>query len=134
MKPVKLAIAAGPLAALVLAAVPASASVAGHVHRVGSCTAPGDYAVCTAGGTINHPRSIHIHVWASPSQSVSGSWSMTCGKGLGAGSTSGNFNGTTTVRRDVRMPYRRPDTCSIAATAQLNGGGKIHVWITGRKA
>jgi hypothetical protein len=134
MIPAKLAFAAGPLAALVLAAAPASASVAGHVHRVASCTARGDYAVCTAGGTINNPRSIHIHVWASPSQSVSGSWTITCGKGLGAGSRSGNFNGTTTLRRYTPMPYRRPDTCSVAATAQLNRGGKIHVWITGRKA
>jgi hypothetical protein len=134
MKPARLTLAAAPLAALTLAAsAPALASSAGHVHRVGSCTAQGDYAVCDASGSINHPRNIHIHVSASPDQHVSVYWDVTCSKGTGAGGKHGSFSGTTTLRRAVRMPYARPDSCVVSADAQLSSAGRLRVWITARK-
>ena len=85
------------LAGLALAASPVLASSASAatstVGTVGSCTARGDFAICTASGTARHPVTIRVHVVARPGQRVSGSWSMTCAKGNGAGSKSGNIGG-----------------------------------------
>jgi hypothetical protein len=125
------ALAASP----VLAAAPASASATPAVaHFIGQCRAQGDFAICTASGNVNHPHSITVHVIARPGQHVSGAWSMTCSKGTGAGSKSGNFSGWAGIKnnltRKLPMPYRRPDSCSVAADAQLAHSGHIHVWLT----
>lgn len=123
-------------------AVPASASQAygGHAtaparsttKRVGTCTAKGDYATCVASGNVNKPTAIYAHVLASPNQHVSGSWSMVCSKGSGAGSKSGSISGTTPVRHQLTMPYVDPSSCSVAADAQLSRSGSITVYITAR--
>jgi hypothetical protein len=118
---------------VVAAGGPASAAVTPSVF-IGGCRAQGDFATCVAGGNVNHPHSIRVHVIARPGQRISGSWSMTCSKGLGAGSKSGSFSGWASLRHPLshklRMPYRRPDSCSVAADAQLKHGGRIHVWLT----
>jgi hypothetical protein len=100
------------------------------IHHAGSCTAQGDFAICDASGTASHPVTIRVHVSASPSQSVLVSWDMTCSKGLGAGGKSGQFNAHTPVNRVIRHPYIHPDSCVVAAGAQLSSGGRLHVWIT----
>jgi hypothetical protein len=123
--------AAGTLCAAVL---PASAATASGAYRAGSCTADGDYAVCTASGTANEPSRIYVHVAASPDQEVQVFWSTTCAKGDGAGGRSGQFAAGTPVRRLVRHPYAHPDSCIIAADAQLeNGGGWLKAWISYRR-
>jgi hypothetical protein len=127
------------LLAMVALAVPASASpVHGRaasvalyrVVRVGHCSARGDFATCVASGNVNKPTVIYASVYASPNQHVSGDWSMTCTKGTGAGSKSGTMSGTTPLRHRLRMPYVHPDSCSVAADAQLSNGGRINVTIT----
>jgi hypothetical protein len=122
--------------ALGAAAVPAaSASVhvrPATVRHIGSCRSHGDFAICVTSGSVRHPRSIHVHVSATPAQNVSGAWSVVCSKGLGAGSKSGNFHGFTTLTRIVRLPMRNPDRCTVSADAQLGRGGGIHVWLTAR--
>ena len=125
----KLAIAAGPLAALALAA-PASATTTAHnAHQVqfASCHAQGDFAICDAAGTTWHPLSVVLHVTSSPGQHVSGAWDVTCSKGLGAGSRSGNFSGTTPYKKTLRLNYRRPDNCIVSTDAQLGTGGSVRV-------
>ena len=118
------ALAAGSMAM----AVPASAAT---VHQIGSCTARGDFATCVASGNArHHPLKIVLHVRATPTQSVSGSWSMVCTKGTGAGSKSGNYHGGTPINRALPKPYRHPDSCTVAADGQLKRHGKIHVWLT----
>lgn len=106
------------------------------VVRIGSCRARGDFAVCIASGNVNHPASIHVHVVARPGQRVSGSWTMVCSKGNGAGGKSGNFSGWASakhpLRRDLRMPYLHPDSCTVSASAQLSKSGRLHVWLTAR--
>jgi hypothetical protein len=128
-------------AGLLAMAAPAVAS-AGPVHgraasvalyrvvRVGHCSARGDFATCVASGSVNKPTVIYAHVYASPNQHVSGAWSMTCTKGTGAGSKSGTMSGTTPLRHTLRMPYVHPDSCSVAADAQLSNRGTINVTIT----
>jgi hypothetical protein len=124
------------LGAMVALAVPASASPAhGRTASVaryrtvyfGKCTARGDFAICTASGSVNHPSAIYAHVHATPNQSISGAWSMTCTKGTGAGGKSGSISGTTPVRKALRMPYAHPDWCSVAADAQLSGSGSLQI-------
>lgn len=88
-------------------------------------TARGDYAIATAGGNVNHPKRLWVKVTSRPHERVFVSWSDTCGKGFGAGSKSGHFRATTPVgRHRLKMPYRRPDSCSVAASAQLQGTGR----------
>jgi hypothetical protein len=131
------------LSAMVALAVPASASpahgraarvVASTVVRFGHCRAHGDFAICTASGTINHPRAIYVHIDASPNQSISGAWDMTCSKGTGAGGTHGTISGTTPRRKGpLRMPYAHPDSCIVAADAQLLSSGSLFIYLTARR-
>lgn len=132
MNPAKLAIAAAPLAGLLIAA-PASASPAVHWKHIGSCSAQGDYATCTAGGNVNYPRTIRVYVYATPRQQASGYWSVTCSKGNGAGSENGRFSGSASFYTTIKMPYRHPDSCSVGADAQLGTGGHIVVQIAAKK-
>jgi hypothetical protein len=128
------------LSAMVALAVPASASPAHGraasaarytVVRFGHCSARGDFAICVASGNINHPNEIFVHIQASPNQSISGSWSMVCSKGSGAGSKSGKITGTTPRRKGpLNMPYAHPDSCSVAADAQLSGSGSLVIYLT----
>jgi hypothetical protein len=120
-------------AGLLLAAGTASAATAAKAYRVASCTADGDYAVCDAAGNATEPREIYVHVTSSPDQSALISWDTVCSKGLGAGSTSGQFTATTPVRKLIRHPYTAPDSCVVSAGAQLNNGGHLKVWISYRR-
>ena len=126
MKLAKLAVAAAPLAGL-LAAAPASATAKPHQVQFASCHAQGQYAICDAAGTTWHPLSVVLHVTSSPGQHVSGAWDVTCSKGLGAGSTSGSFSGTTPYKKTLRLNYRRPDSCIVSADAQLGTGGSVRI-------
>ena len=126
MRKATLTLAAGPLAALILAAAPASATVAApqeHQKQFASCHAQGQYAICDASGTINHPLSVVLHVTSSPDQKVSGAWDVSCSKGLGAGGESGSFSGATPYKRTLRLNYKYPDSCIVSADAQLMGSG-----------
>jgi len=127
------------LTAMVALAVPASASptharasaATSSIVRFGHCSAHGDFAICTASGNINHPTAIYVHIDASPNQSISGAWDMTCSKGTGAGGTHGTISGTTPRRKGpLRMPYAHPDSCIVAADAQLSGSGSLTIYLT----
>jgi hypothetical protein len=131
------AVLAAALAAVAAPAIPAAASPAparvdNQTVRIGSCRSSGDFATCVASGSVNNPLYIRVHVKASPDQHVSGDWSMVCSKGSGAGSTQGTVSGTTPRAKRLRMPFANPDSCSVAADAQLSGGGSIHVYLTAR--
>lgn len=124
-------LAAGTMATVMLTGTATAAS--NSIRQVGSCRANGDFAICVASGSVNRPKALYVHVSSVPSQRVSGAWDVVCSKGLGAGSKSGSFSGRTRLRRKLRMPYARPDSCTVSADAQLSHGGRIHVWITAWK-
>jgi len=109
----------------------------GNVARFGSCRANGDFAVCVASGGVSHHRRIYVHASAHPGQFVTVDWSMTCTKGMGAGSKSGSFTAwagpVQYLRHRLRKPYYRPDFCSVAAEVQLSSSGSIHVWLTAKR-
>ena len=126
------------MSAILALAVPAWASQA-HAGRVdnrtvqiGSCRSSGDFAICTASGSANHPLYIRVHVKANPNQHISGAWDMTCSKGSGAGGTNDTIRGTTPRAKRLRMPFANPDSCIVAADAQLSGSGSIQVYLTAR--
>ena len=113
------------LAGVAAAAGGASAST-GH-----SCSAQGQYAICDASATLNHPASFSVTVTAVPSQSVSGAWDVTCAQGSGAGADQGRFSGITPLTVTLKHPYTHPDTCIVSADAQLSGAGRsVHVVIS----
>jgi hypothetical protein len=127
------AIAIAPAATVILAAGPASAATHSHTKQIGSCRASGDYATCVTSGSVNHPLALRVHATSGPAQSVTVYWDVTCSKGTGAGSESGDFTATTPISRSVRMNYRHPDNCILSADAQLATGGTLHLWLTARK-
>jgi hypothetical protein len=113
---------------LTAGAIAASTAAASASTGIGSCSAQGQYATCVASGTASRPITITVSVTASPNQSVYVAWSTVCSQGTGAGSSSGSFTAQTPVTRTISHPYSQPDSCSVAADAQLNNGGNsIHV-------
>lgn len=120
--------------AILAVAVPASASMQRRntTVRFATCRSSGEFAACSASGSVNHPIRIKVHVKASPNQRVSGDWAMTCTRGTSVGSTSGTVSGLTPRVKELRMPFTNPDTCSVAATVGLDNGGSIFVYLTAR--
>ena len=134
----KLALAASPLAALVLTAVPASAATSPHVYDIGHCTAQGQDAECfTGGGQVNRPADIWVNVHANPDQKVDVYWDIDCFKGLSSSSDDGNFTATTPVKsRLLPMPARNEGTCYVDADVSLHvlgASGSILAWLGATK-
>ena len=103
-------------------------------RNMGSCNSRGDFALCEPkGATLNKPVSIKAGIWAAPRQGITGNWTMVCTKGTSAGSKSGTFKGRTTVHVFLKFPFAHPDSCTEAVLAELNGSGRIHVWVTGKR-
>jgi Ricin-type beta-trefoil lectin domain len=116
---------------LAAGAIAASTAAASASTGFGSCSAQGDFATCIASGTATRPITIMVSVSASPDQDVYVSWSAVCSQGTGAGSSSGSFTARTPVSRVISHPYYQPDSCDVAAGAQLQAGGNsIHVSLT----
>ena len=122
------AVALLALGILVGTALPAQASIV----RIDRARARGDYATTIADGDVNNPRRIWVTIKARPNQHADGNYTMTCSKGPGAGSKDGKYSGTTPYRRVLKMPYRRPDECSVAALGSLGDSGTIIVILTAR--
>ena len=138
MRIAKLALTAGPLAALVFAAVPASAAASPHVYHIGHCTAVGQDADCmTGGGDVNRPASIWVQVKASPDQKLDVSWWMDCFKGDSFSSRDGDYTVTTPVkRRLLPQPGKREGSCSVTVDVSLDtydASGSIGAWLTATK-
>ena len=43
------------------------------------------------------------------------------------------FKGRTTVHVFFKFPFAHPDSCTEAVIAELNGSGRIHIWVTGKR-
>lgn len=134
---IKFARAIAPIAcvgALMAIAVPASASMhkLNKTVHFASCRSSGEFAACSASGSVNNPIRIKVHVEASPNQRVSGDWAMTCTRGTSVGSTSGTVSGLTPRVKELRMPFTNPDSCSVDATVGLDNGGSIYVYLAAR--
>lgn len=115
-------------AALAAGIVTATAGAASAGTGFGSCSAQGDFATCDASGTATLPVSITVTVTASPNQAVFVSWTDTCSDGTSAGGKSGSFTAQTPVSRTIAHPWHQPDSCIVAAGAQLQAGGNsVHV-------
>jgi len=49
-------------ASVAVVSTPALVASRSRSYTVGSCRAQGDYAICDASGTANHPATIRVHV------------------------------------------------------------------------
>lgn len=123
-------IVSAPVLALSLMSASAAAAPQARARTFASCRAEGDYAICIASGTAKRPLTIRVHVSTSPSQRVDVYWDMVCSKGLGAGGKQGHFSARAPISRVIPHPYRRPDSCTVATSAQLARNGRLHVWLT----
>ncbi len=113
---------------LAAGAMASSSAVASASITFGSCSAQGDFATCIASGTATRPITITVSVTSSPDQNVFVTWNAVCSQGTGAGSSSGSVTAQTPVSRTISHPYNQPDSCTVAAGAQLRAGGNsIHV-------
>ena len=117
------------------AAVASAAAVApaAAVHRIGSCRAQGNAAICDVTGTARHPRTIHVHVTASPGQRLLVRWHITCSRGLRVRTSRGHFRARTPIRRGLRHRFTHPDSCIATARTQVAGSGRLHLWLTSRR-
>jgi hypothetical protein len=104
-----------------------TAAGATQLRTIGKASASGDYAIALASGQAKRPAAIYARITSRPPQSVSGHWTMVCGKGFGAGSKSGSFKGRSPVQRRLRMPMSRPDNCTVSASGSLDRSGRIVV-------
>ena len=119
----RLAAAAAMTGLLTAGAIAASTVAASASTTFASCSAQGDYAVCDASGTATNPIAIIVSAASSPDQDVYVTWDAVCSQGTGAGSSSGSFTAETPVSRTISHPYYQPDSCTVAAGAQLQAGG-----------
>jgi hypothetical protein len=55
-----------------------------------------------------------------------------CSRGCGAGTKEGEFSGTTSLVKHMTMPYANPSSCTVSASAQLEGGGHLVVNLLAR--
>lgn len=125
----RIAVAAAiPVAGVVVTITGATAAQAATWHGAGTCTALGQYATCVASGNASDPRGIAVYVDSGVHQWVRVYWTVVCTKGTGAGSRSGHFNVKTPGTTYISHPYRYPDSCTVAADAQISKGNylKIH--------
>jgi hypothetical protein len=118
---------------LVFAMIAPSAMARDLGKKIGEESARGDFAVAIADGNANRPHALFVKVSSDPNQTVDGAYSVVCSKGGGAGSEDGDFSGSTTLVRKLDKPYRRPDDCSLAASAQLSDSGRITVKLYARR-
>lgn len=79
------------------------------------------------------PRICKAGVWTFARQGITGNWSVVCSRGTSAASKSGSFKGRTTLHVYLKFPFAHPDSCTEAVIAELNGSGRIHVWVTGKR-
>lgn len=126
------------LVALLLAAVavgvPLNSSAAASVNgreQIGFCWARGDFATCSASGSINKPLQVSVGIFTLPENlSVTVYWSTVCSEGSGAGSRSGHFTRNTPKIWILQLPYSRPDSCDVAASAGVNGNStRLRVYL-----
>jgi hypothetical protein len=96
-------------------------------RQIGRETSAGDYATAVASGNATSPKRMWVRVEASPEQGVDVFWSMVCSRGFGAGSKDGEFSGQTPLQRAVGFPMQDPDDCTLSASAQLSGSGRLEV-------
>jgi hypothetical protein len=124
-----------PAAASAVTAGPASAVTAGPAASTktvtfGSCQSSGEFAACTASGTVSHPLSIEIHVTAVPGQKIFGNWALTCEKGKQGRSRRGDLPKQAPLTKSLHLPFTAPDSCVLASMAQLRKTGSIQVALT----
>src|SRR4051812_49048123 len=77
-------------------------------RRIATETSSGDYAAAAVSANARRPHALYVKVTTRPPQGVSGNWSLTCSRGGGAGSKSGEFSGDAPLVRRMRFPMRRP--------------------------
>lgn len=120
--------AAIPVAGVIIAVTGATAAQASTWHGAGTCTAQGQYATCVASGNAYHPRGIAVWVDSGVHQWIKVYWTVVCSKGTSAGSRSGHFSVYTPGTTYISHPYRYPDQCTVASSAQISKGNylKIH--------
>jgi hypothetical protein len=94
--------------------------------------AVGPQALGSASGSVHNPKRIWMKVKSRPSQRIDASWSMVCSHGSLPGTRDGDFSGRTPIKRRLGMPFRRPDSCSVASRAQLTDTGRIFVVLLAR--
>jgi hypothetical protein len=125
--------AVAPAASGPAATGPAAGPASAAVHRIASCHAQRSAARCDVTGTARHPRTIHVHVTASPDQRLLVRWQVTCSRGLRVRTTRGHFRARTPVRRGLRHRFTHPDSCIATASTRLPGSGRLHLWLPSRR-
>jgi hypothetical protein len=115
------------VAAMLLVATPAQARVVVIDRGRGN----GEFATASASGTVNNPEALIVKVTSRPTnQRVRVLWNVFCYGPSGA--TAGDYVRRTTTEKQLRMPSPNPDSCTVSATLQLLGSGRVTVVLLAR--
>ena len=99
---------------------------------IASERASGSRVIVVAAASASRPAGLALRVSSRPRQRVHGQWLVTCRRSGRSRSKRGNFNGRTTLRRSLRMPFSKPRRCRISASAQLGSRGRIRLTLLRR--
>ena len=110
----------------------ALAEASSGLRTIASEGAGGSRAIVVAKATASRPAGLALRVSSRPRQRVRGQWLVTCRKSGRARSTRGNFDGPTTLRRTLELPFSSPRRCRVSASAQLTTKGRIRLTLLSR--
>ena len=120
------------IAAGTMVGAPAAAGGASPLRVIASERASGSRVIVVAAASASRPAGLALRVGSRPPQRVRGQWLVTCQRAGRSRSTRGTFDGPTTLRRSLRMPYSRPRRCRVSASAQLTARGRIRLTLLRR--
>jgi hypothetical protein len=96
---------------------------------VSTATASGPGATVSTSGSASHPRAVTISIEATPTQKVTGTWSLVCSNGA----RSGQSGAITPLTRTFTFPAATsPARCTARATVHLSHDGRLTVQISRR--
>jgi hypothetical protein len=117
--------------ALVALAVPAVAFAASW-RIIAQGQATGKFSMAAASGTAMRPTAIQLKVTASPNIRTVAGYTIRCKKGAKMRRGVGKAVGRTPLTKAVTLPFARPASCVVVASATVTAAAKLTVTVRAR--
>ena len=117
--------------AIAVLAVPAVA-LAATWHIIAQGQATGKFTVAAASGTAMRPAAIQLKVTASPNIRTVAGYSIQCRKGKKTRKGAGKAVGRTPITKAVTLPFARPASCVVVASATLTTATRLTITVRAR--
>jgi hypothetical protein len=87
----------------------------------------GDFVVAQARGTVRNPFRVRLRISATPKQTVTVDWQLSCFKNRQVRVGKGKYRAKAPDERGIQLPMSGAETCIATAGAQLTRHGKGRV-------